>query len=45
LGGLMIYSAWKVLRKGGNKTAWMMYRISSMYLALLFLAMVLDVLI
>lgn len=45
LGGLLIFSAWRVLRKGGNKTAWMMYRYSSMYLALLFFAMVLDVLI
>jgi heme o synthase len=45
LGGLLIYSAWKVVKKGGNKTAWMMYRYSSMYLLLLFLAMVVDVLV
>ena len=44
LGGLLVYSAWKVFSKGGNKTAWMMYRYSSIYLALLFFAMVLDVL-
>jgi protoheme IX farnesyltransferase len=45
LGGLLIYSAWKVVKLGGNKTAWMMYRYSSMYLLLLFLAMVVDVLV
>jgi len=45
LGGALILSAWQVLRKGGNKTAWMMYRYSSMYLALLFAALVIDVLI
>ncbi len=43
LGGALIYTAWRVLRKGGNKTAWMMYRYSSMYLAFLFLALVIDV--
>jgi len=43
LGGALILSAWQVFRKGGNKTAWMMYRYSSMYLALLFAALVLDV--
>ena len=45
LGGWLILAAWKVLKKGGNKTAWMMYRYSSMYLALLFVALVIDVLI
>jgi protoheme IX farnesyltransferase len=44
LGGALIYAAWKVWRKGGNKTAWMMYRYSSIYLALLFFAMILDML-
>ncbi len=44
LGGLLIFNAWNVLAKGGNKTAWKMYRYSSIYLALLFFAMVLDVL-
>jgi len=34
-----------VLRNPGNKVAWMMYRYSSMYLAFIFLALVLDVLI
>jgi protoheme IX farnesyltransferase len=43
LGGALIFAAWQVLRKGGNKTAWMMYRYSSMYLAFLFLALVVDV--
>jgi len=45
LGLWLIYASWKVLRKGGNKTAWKMYRYSSMYLGLIFLALVLDVLI
>lgn len=45
LGGALIYSAWRVYKKGGNKTAWMMYRYSSMYLAFIFVALVLDVLI
>lgn len=44
LGAWLISAAWKVLRKGGNKVAWKMYRYSSMYLAFLFLALVLDVL-
>ena len=43
LGGLLIAASWRLYTQGGNKTAWMMYRYSSMYLALLFLAMVLDV--
>ncbi|HWR65696.1 MAG TPA: heme o synthase [Bellilinea sp.] len=45
LGLWLIYAAWNVLRKPGNKVAWTMYRYSSMYLAFLFLALVLDVLI
>lgn len=45
LGVWLIYTAWRVLKLGGNKTAWMMYRTSSMYLMFLFLALVLDVLI
>jgi protoheme IX farnesyltransferase len=45
LGGALLYSAWKVWRVGGNKIAWRMYRYSSMYLALLFAALVLDALI
>jgi protoheme IX farnesyltransferase len=43
LGGGFIYQAWRVWRDGGNKSAWMLYRYSSMYLALLFAALVVDV--
>jgi protoheme IX farnesyltransferase len=45
LGAWMIYSAWRVLKTGGNKNAFTMYRVSSMYLMLLFVALVVDVLI
>lgn len=45
LGLWLIYTAWDVLRKPGNKVAWRMYRYSSMYLAFIFLALVVDVLI
>ena len=45
LGAWLIYTAWRVVKEGGNKTAWTMYRSSSMYLMFLFLALVLDVLI
>lgn len=45
LGIWLIHTAWRVLKTGGNKTAWNMYRYSSMYLAFLMFAMVLDVLI
>jgi protoheme IX farnesyltransferase len=45
LGAWLISTAWRVWKQGGNKTAWLMYRYSSMYLAFLFLALVLDVLI
>jgi protoheme IX farnesyltransferase len=45
LGAWLISTAYRVLRHGGNKVAWKMYRYSSMYLAFLFLALVLDVLI
>ena len=44
LGLWLIHTAWKVLRGTGNKNAWKMYRYSSMYLAFIFLALVLDVL-
>ena len=44
LGAWLISTAWRVWRTGGNKIAWKMYRYSSMYLAFLFLALVLDVL-
>jgi protoheme IX farnesyltransferase len=45
LGLWITYSAWRVLRKPGNKVAWRMYRYSSMYLAFIFLALVVDVLV
>jgi protoheme IX farnesyltransferase len=45
LGGWLIFVAWRVLKLGGNKTAWTMYRASSMYLMFLFIALVIDVLI
>jgi protoheme IX farnesyltransferase len=45
LGGLLVYSAWKVWRGKGNKVAWRMYRYSSMYLAFLFVALMIDALI
>jgi protoheme IX farnesyltransferase len=44
LGGGLLYSAWKVWRSEGNKVAWKMYRHSSMYLAFLFLALMVDAL-
>ena len=44
--GLWIgYAAWRVLKKPGNKVAWQMYRYSSMYLAFIFLALMVDVLV
>jgi len=42
LGSWLIYTAWQVWRKEGNKIAWKMYRYSSMYLAFIFLALMLD---
>ena len=42
LGAFLLYAAWKVWRIGGNKTAWIMYRWSSMYLAFIFLALMVD---
>ena len=42
LGGLLLLYAWKVWKQGGNKTAWKMYRQSSMYLAFLFVALMVD---
>lgn len=44
LGALLLYSAWRVWKQGGNKLAWKMYRHSSMYLAFLFLALMVDAL-
>jgi protoheme IX farnesyltransferase len=42
LGGLLLYAAWRVWMIGGNKVAWTMYRWSSMYLAFIFLAIMID---
>jgi len=44
LGILLLYSAWRVWQGEGNKVAWKMYRHSSMYLAFLFLALMVDAL-
>ncbi len=45
LGVALLFTAWNVWRKGGNKLAWKMYRYSSMYLAFLFLALMVDALV
>jgi heme o synthase len=45
LGVGLIYAAWRVWTKGGNKVAWQMYRWSSMYLAFIFLALMIDALV
>lgn len=42
LGGFLLYAAWRVFKVGGNKVAWTMYRWSSMYLAFIFLAIMID---
>jgi protoheme IX farnesyltransferase len=44
LGGWLILAAWKVWKQGGNKLAWKMYRYSSMYLAFLFVVLMVDAL-
>jgi protoheme IX farnesyltransferase len=43
-GGILLYFAWRVFKSQGNKSAWTMYRYSSMYLMLLFLALMADAL-
>lgn len=45
LGLWLLSTAWQVYKKEGNKIAFKMYRYSSMYLAFIFLALVVDVLI
>ncbi|HZW03349.1 MAG TPA: heme o synthase, partial [Anaerolineaceae bacterium] len=45
LGLWLAAAAYRVLRKPGNKVAWQMYRYSSMYLAFIMLALVIDALI
>ena len=42
LGAGFIFFALLLLRRGGNKVAWQLYKYSSMYLALIFLALVID---
>jgi heme o synthase len=42
LGGFLLYAAWRVWTVGGNKVAWTMYRWSSMYLAFIFVALMVD---
>jgi heme o synthase len=42
LGLWLLTSAWRLLKHGGNKLAWKMYRYSSMYLAFLFFVMMVD---
>ncbi len=42
LGAFLLYAAWRVWMVGGNKVAWTMYRWSSMYLAFIFLAIMVD---
>jgi protoheme IX farnesyltransferase len=44
LGAIFIFQAWGLLRSGGRQRAWALYRYSSVYLALIFGAMVVDVL-
>jgi len=41
-GGALLYAAWAVWKKGGNKLAWRMYKWSSTYLVFIFLAMMID---
>jgi len=44
LGIWLLLAAWKVWKQGGNKLAWKMYRYSSMYLAFLFVVLMIDAL-
>jgi protoheme IX farnesyltransferase len=44
LGAVLIGTAWRVWRVPGNKSAWMMYKWSSYYLMLIFVALVVDTL-
>jgi len=45
LGAWLLSAAWKVFKTDGNKVARTMYRYSSMYLAFLFLVMMIDALV
>jgi protoheme IX farnesyltransferase len=42
LGMWLLSAAWKVWKGSGNKVAWRMYRYSSMYLAFLFIVLMID---
>jgi protoheme IX farnesyltransferase len=42
LGFWLLWAAWKVWKGSGNKVAWRMYRYSSMYLAFLFVLLMID---
>ncbi len=42
LGGWLTLAAYRVWKEGGNKLAWKMYRYSSMYLAFLFVVLMID---
>lgn len=42
LGGALLAAAWRVCRDGTGRAAWSLYKFSNVYLALLFLAMVVD---
>jgi protoheme IX farnesyltransferase len=44
LGAWLLGAAWKVWKQEGNKVAWKMYRYSSMYLAFIFAALMVDAL-
>ncbi len=44
LGAFLLHAAWKVWKQEGNKVAWKMYRYSSMYLAFIFVALMVDAL-
>ncbi len=42
LGLWLLWAAWRVWKGSGNKVAWKMYRYSSMYLAFLFVLLMID---
>ena len=42
LGGALIFAAWRLWSDGANKYAYRLYRVSSMYLGFLFVAMMVD---
>lgn len=42
LNSWLLYGAWRVWKKEGNKVAWQMYRWTSMYLLFLFIAFMVD---